>query len=232
MRSITAQHVLLALLLLPATAQNSNGVLRNLHGDNQIQNTQSHPSDSSRNLGIWNFFSFVGGGHCPIGPLGKHCRENGDEGGSGSGGSGGSSGSSGGSSGGNSSGGNSSSGSDYDGNNVNGANGGNGGGGNNGGGGGGGNGNGVAGAIANFVNSTTGKVMLSVGAAFAASIAIAAMYMGSKRRRAKDAHALSGILKKRIGLFERMASRGNCATCRPEELKEAVIESETDYRLA
>ncbi len=35
MRSITAQHVLLALLLVPAatTAQNLNGVLRNLHGD-------------------------------------------------------------------------------------------------------------------------------------------------------------------------------------------------------
>jgi hypothetical protein len=69
-------------------------------------------------------------------------------------------------------------------------------------------------------------------AALAAALAIAAMFMGSKRRRVENDHALAGILKTRIGLFERMANRGTCATCRPEELKTAVLDSETDYRLA
>ena len=70
--------------------------------------------------------------------------------------------------------------------------------------------------------------------ALAASIAIAAMYMGSKNKNNNGPkHGLHGTLKRRMGLFSRMADRTSCATCRSEK---AVIEQDdfttTDYRLA
>jgi len=100
------------------------------------------------------------------------------------------------------------------------------------------NGSGKSNGIADFFKSTEGKVTSITLAALAASVALGAMYMGSKNRNAGDTkHALSGVLKKRIGLFSRMANRSNCATCRPEFVENAVLEgsdktSSADYRLA
>jgi len=90
--------------------------------------------------------------------------------------------------------------------------------------------------IADFFNSTEGKITSITLATLAASVAIAAMYMGSRNRNGNGKkHALKGVLQKRMGLFSRMAGRSNCATCRPESVDSAVLEgneSGADYRLA
>ncbi|GFH51165.1 predicted protein [Chaetoceros tenuissimus] len=189
--------------------------------------------DDSRELSsLWGFFAALL--HCPPGPLGKHCHEHhsgGGKGGDGSGADGSGSDGSDGSDG---------SGSDYDGGRS--ANGdydgydssastsatdGSDGSGT----------NGAAGAVAKFFKSTEGKITAVVLACCAASVAIAAMYMGSRRRTGGGPkHALHGMIKKRIGLFSRMANRSKCGTCRPESVKSAVLEgsneSSVDYRLA
>ena len=169
----------------------------------------------------------VGANHCPPGPIGKKCRENkevtgSDEGGNSSGGSSGSSGSNG-SSGSSASSGSSGGGSSsvnlstYD--DGSGGSSGN------------GSGGGTSG-ISKFINSTEGKATSITLAAVAASVAIGAMYMGSKKRNGNgQKHPLHGTLKRRIGMFSRMAQRNNGATCRPE-VDRTVVDGSTDYQLA
>ena len=83
------------------------------------------------------------------------------------------------------------------------------------------------------MQSKHGQIVGGLLGAMAASVAIAAMWMGSKNKHSeKKNHALHGMLKKRMGLFSRMANRGNCATCRPEKFDSQIIESDTEYTLA
>ena len=181
--------------------------------------------DDSRELSsLWGFFAALL--HCPPGPLGKHCHEHHNGGGKG----GDSSGADGSGSDGSDYDGSRSANGDYDGYDssastsaTDGSDG--------------SESNGAAGAVAKFFKSTEGKITAVVLACCAASVAIAAMYMGSRRRTdGGPKHALHGMIKKRIGLFSRMANRSKCATCRPESVKSAVLEgsneSSVDYRLA
>jgi len=69
-----------------------------------------------------------------------------------------------------------------------------------------------------FFHSGTGQLLLITLSALAASVAIAAMYMSKRSNSSNNEakHPLNGIIKKRIGLFSRMAKRNTCATTRPE----------------
>jgi hypothetical protein len=73
------------------------------------------------------------------------------------------------------------------------------------------------------------------------------MFMNYRNKNQAPKHALHGMIKKRIGLFSRMANRTRCGTCRPERVQEVVLMEEgdmtmdgtgrrgssaTDYRLA
>ena len=84
------------------------------------------------------------------------------------------------------------------------------------------------------MNSTVGRVSMITIAAAAASAAIAAAIIGSRRRKNTAAlHPLHGMISKRVSLFQRMADRSKCATCRPEASTDAVDGTGTsDYRLA
>mmetsp|Transcript_12876 Transcript_12876/g.18786 ORF Transcript_12876/g.18786 Transcript_12876/m.18786 type:complete len:249 (+) Transcript_12876:73-819(+) len=197
----------------------------------------SNDRNQGRNLSVLSsFFQFVTAHHCMPGPLGDRCRKSNSEGG------GGGSGSSGSTSGGStvsksvyydgSGGGGSTSSASvyYDGS-----------GGSSGGGGGGGNSannsEGGGGGGSGGTSFSTGNALAIGGIVVAASVAIAAMYMGSRKRNAdKRSHPLHGTLKKRMGMFGRLAQRSNCATCRPEDVKSAIVEngdvSGADYRLA
>jgi hypothetical protein len=89
-----------------------------------------------------------------------------------------------------------------------------------------------SGAIGKFVNSPAGTATIITLSAVAASVAIAAMLLASKRRKNEgERHALHGTLKRRIGMFQHLASRTKCMTCRPERASEKVDNS-ADYRLA
>ena len=79
-----------------------------------------------------------------------------------------------------------------------------------------------------------GQLLLITISALAASVAIAAMYMSNrgKGNTRNKKHSLNGILKKRIGLFSRMAERVECGTCRPEVTKDIVDHDDYRYRLA
>ena len=159
--------------------------------------------------------------HCPPGPLGKHCREHHDDhagktGGDNRSGDGTtasastSSDSSGTYSGDSSTSANSS---NYNGNDD------------------GSGANGNDGGFKAFMTSSIGQIALITIAAVAASIAIAAMYISNRPNGNQKKHPLNGIIKKRVGLFSRMAERTNCATCRPEKLDDQVV-TQGDYRLA
>lgn len=206
-----------------ANAKNSNSAM-SIQTMRTSPSTASSSSPYSRKLNIWNLFSFVGEAACKIkGPLRpKHCHDHEGDG-SGGGGSGSGSGSSS-SSGGSGSGGTTTSSA------TDGSNGGTGSDGN--GGSGSGNGGNAASKIGKFMQSQHGQVLGGILGAMAASVAIAAMWMGSKNKRSEKKHNLHGMLKKRMSSFSRMANRGNCATCRPEKLDSQIIESDTEYTLA
>jgi hypothetical protein len=237
MMKIIPSIFVLFLLLDTSIAENSQSAVR--HGDTHIHSIQtssgSHHQERSLSS-LWSFFSFVKG-PCPLGPRGKKCREDKKASDNGAGGN-----SNSGANGGEDSNGEESYATDYDS----------------------GEGSGGEGSasgtgdeytdtsssstteegvsssgkngIADFFNSTEGKVTSITLATLAASVAIAAMYMGSRNRNGNGKkHALKGVLKKRMGLFSRLAGRSNCATCRPESVDTAVLEgneSAADYRLA
>lgn len=91
---------------------------------------------------------------------------------------------------------------------------------------------GSTGAIGKFINSPAGTATVISLSALAASVAIGAILMFSRRKHnSGERHALHGMIKRRIGMFQTLASRTKCATCRPERLSDAVDDS-TDYRLA
>ena len=230
----------LFLLLDTSIAENSQSAVR--RGDTHINSIQtssgSHHQERSLSS-LWSFFSFVKG-PCPFGPRGRQCREDKKGSGNDAGGNSNSSGATGG----DGSNGDGSSTTDYDGGEGSGGDGSSS-----------GNGGdeytgtssssttaeeGVSSSgkngIADFFSSTEGKVTSITLATLAASVAIAAMYMGSRNRNGNGKkHALKGVLKQRMGLFSRMAGRSNCATCRPESVDTAVLEgneSAADYRLA
>ncbi len=82
-------------------------------------------------------------------------------------------------------------------------------------------------ALQSFFTSRYGHITLIVISALAASIAIAAMYMNHRNRNSNNTiatdnanHPLSGVLSKRIGLFQRLADRTYCGSggCRPEAM--------------
>lgn len=88
------------------------------------------------------------------------------------------------------------------------------------------------GKIGKFVNSPAGTATIITLSAVAASVAIAAMVLASKRRKNEgERHALHGTIKRRIGIFQHLASRTKCLTCRPEKASEREDNS-ADYRLA
>lgn len=211
---------------------------------------------SDRHLtGLWNVITFIHE-HAPClpGPMGHHCHNHDDHGGKGGGGNdaGGGSGNgngNGGNNGGDGSGNGSGNGGGGNGNgNGNSANGANGAEGNNGkwwnGGGGdenGGDGNGgdgsggVTGAvsgIASALSSTTGKIGIMTMATVAASVAIAAMIFGNRRTAVAPSHPLTGMIKKRIGLFSNLAERTSGASTRPEIVQSKGTPSNGDYQLA
>jgi len=186
-----------------------------------IHETSRDGENATRELSfLSSFFQAVVHG-CPPGPLGHDCRlhhaanSGGSGGGGGSGGSGGSSSSSGGDS--SSSGGDgswaASTGSDGS-DSSNASNGG-----------------------SNGHNKVATNNALIVGMVGAASVAVAALYMGTRKRDVvEQVHPLHGTLKKRMGLFSRLAERSACATCRPEDINKAISEendlSSADYRMA
>jgi hypothetical protein len=91
---------------------------------------------------------------------------------------------------------------------------------------------GTASKIGKFVNSPAGTATLITLSAVAASVAIAAILLVSKRRKNEgERHALHGTLKRRIGMFQHLASRTKCVTCRPEKANERG-DNAADYRLA
>ena len=223
----------LFLLLDTSIAENSQSAMR--RGDTHINSIQtssgSHHQERSL-TSIWSFFSFIKG-PCLPGHLGEKCREEKKGPGNDAGGN-----SNNGSNGGDGSNGDLSSATNYDGGDGEGGDGSS-------------SGNNssssstTAGAeasssgkskLAAFMNSAEGQVTSIALATLAASVAIAAMYMGSRNRNGNGKkHALKGVLKQRIGLFSRMAGRSKCATCRPESVDTAVLEgneSGVDYRLA
>ena len=86
--------------------------------------------------------------------------------------------------------------------------------------------------ISKCINSTEGKTTSITIAAVAASVAIGGIYMGSKKRNGNGQnHPLHGALKRRIGLFSRMAQRNNGAAYCPE-VDRTVVDGAADYQLA
>ncbi len=174
------------------------------------------------------FFKVLHEHPCPPGPLGKHCREHHDaHAGGASAGGGGASGGGGGASGSN-------------GNNANSANSSNSSDDNSGASGSSGSssnsnyntvGDDGANSSTDYLGTPAGTTTLLAFAAVAASVAIAAMYIAMRPNAKDKKHPLNGIIKKRVGLFSRIADRTNCATCRPEAVEDQVT-TKGDYRLA